>query len=83
MAPQKRYRAIRCCHYKGFYYTPGDEFVPSPEELSNPDLIPEHFVSERDFSDELVLDAETEDRNRQVFIKPVKADEVSGPAEVK
>ena len=77
---QKRYRAIRNCQHRSFFYTPGMEYLPSDEERKNADLIPEHFVEERDFSDDLVDEAEAEDRNRQVFIKPLKADEVQSPA---
>ena len=74
MAPPVRYRAIRNCHHRSFFYTAGDPYIPTPEELEK-NKVPEHFVKERDFTEDIVADAETEDRNRQVFIKPAKADE--------
>jgi hypothetical protein len=72
------YRAIRCCYHRGFYYTAGDPYNPGADEI-NGNSIPEHFVKERDFSDDLVEAAETEDRNRQVFIKPSKVGDPPPP----
>jgi hypothetical protein len=57
----------------------GDQYFPTAEELAQ-DSVPEHFVKERDFTEEVVEAAEVEDRNRQVFVKPMKSDEVQSPA---
>ena len=82
---EPRFRAIRTCYHRNYLYNPGDLYKPSPEELSekDPTQIPEHFVRERDFSEELVEVADMEDRNRKVFVKPTKADEVQSPADAK
>jgi len=83
MAKPATYRAIRGCYHRSFYYNAGDKYIPSTDELdeSKPEIqIPEHFVADKDFSGELVEEAEIEDRNRQVFIKPTKVEDVTSPA---
>lgn len=82
MANVPKYRAVRTCYHRNFHYQPGDLYAPSIEEMdeNHPAQIPEHFVKERDFSADLVEEAEREDRTRTVFVKPMKADEVHSPA---
>ena len=78
MARVPKYRAIRACYHRSYYYNAGDPYLPTEDELKA-DKVPEHFVKEQDYSEELVELAEIEDRNRTVFVKPTKADEVTAP----
>jgi hypothetical protein len=69
-----KYRAIRNCFHKNYYYTAGQEYKPTPDEIEN-DKVPEHFVKERDYSVELVEEAEVADRERTAVVKPAKKKE--------
>ena len=69
-----KYRAIRACFHGQNLYQPGQEYNPTPYEVEN-DVVPEHFVKERDFSQEAVDQAEITDRERTAVVKPMKKED--------
>lgn len=80
--PEKiyKYRAIRACFHNQNLYQPGQEYIPTADELEN-DIVPEHFVKERDFSQEAVEQAEIDDRERTAIVKPMKKENLDAEVE--